>query len=248
MKYYIVLLLSFFLLNCKSESSQKQSVQSIIDASIETSGGDKIASSTIEFDFRDIHYKANRHKGKFELERTFKDSASTYRDVLSNTSFRRYRDDKPMTVEDSMAVKYSASVNSVHYFSVLPFGLNDEAVNKELLEDVSIKNQKYHSVKVTFEQDGGGEDYEDKFIYWIHTETNKVHYLAYSYNESDGKGYRFREAYNERYVDGIRFVNYNNYMPLIDTVLLTNLPKLFEEGKLKLLSKIELETIVVTSN
>ena len=36
---------------------------------------------------------------------------------------------------------------------------------------------------------------------------------TYSYIESDGIGLRFREAFNERYINGIRFVDYNNYKP-----------------------------------
>jgi hypothetical protein len=137
-------------------------------------------------------------------------------------------------------------VNSVHYFSVLPYGLNDLAVKKTLLEAVLIKNKMYDTVKVTFNQDGGGEDFEDVFMYWINKETSKIDYLAYSYNEVDGKGIRFREAYNERYVEGIRFVDYNNYKPKSTSISLINLPQLFKKGGLELLSKIELETITIT--
>nr|WP_321230476.1 DUF6503 family protein [uncultured Psychroserpens sp.] len=267
MKYLLSIILSVLLLNCKNvkqdvsdtsttlSTSEKQTAQSIIDSSITISGGAKFDASTIEFDFRDKHYLAYRDKETFNLERRYEDASAQYfdtisniKDVVNNKGFQRFVNDFPMAVPDSMAVKYSASVNSVHYFSVLPYGLNDNAVIKTLLEDVSVKNKKYNTIKVTFNQDGGGEDFEDVFMYWINQETNKVDYLAYSYNEIDGKGIRFREAYNERYVEGIRFVDYNNYKPEDASISLTDLPQLFENGKLNLLSKIELENISVKLN
>ena len=49
-------------------------------------------------------------------------------------------------------------------------------------------------------------------MYWFNKETFKPDYLAYDFH-TDGGGVRFRKAYNERYVDGIRFVDYENYKP-----------------------------------
>jgi hypothetical protein len=56
---------------------------------------------------------------------------------------------------------------------------------------------------------------------------------------------RFREAYNERFVNGIRFVDYNNYKPLNTEMTIFETDSLFESGNLKLLSKIELKNIKV---
>jgi hypothetical protein len=259
MKYLLFIIFSVLMFNCKNEksdvSAEKKTAQSVINQSMYVSGSEIIEASTIEFDFREKHYKALREKGTFYLVREFLDKSGQYfdttttiRDVVHNNGFQRFVNDFPMAVRDSMAVNYSASVNSVHYFSVLPFGLNNDAVNKTLLEDITIKNKRYTTIKVTFNQDGGGEDFEDVFIYWINQDTNKVDYLAYSYNESDGKGIRYREAYNERYVEGVRFVDYNNYKPVDASISLTDLPPLFNNGTLKLLSKIELENITVNLN
>ncbi|WCO00491.1 DUF6503 family protein [Psychroserpens ponticola] len=247
MKYVILGILSFFLLNCKNVETEKPSAELIINTAIKHSGGDKITSSIIDFDFRDKHYSAIRNDGRFLLNRlTVTANKDSIFDVLTNDGFERFTGNMtPVIVEDSMKVKYSASVNSVHYFSILPYGLNDKAVNKSLLNDVEINGQTYHTVKVTFNQDGGGEDYEDVFLYWIDTKTFELDYLAYSYAEDDGIGVRFREAYNERYINEVRFIDYNNYKPIDATVPLSELPKLFENGQLKLLSKIELMNVTV---
>ena len=217
MKYFITLLLSFLLFNCNDNKTEVIDANKIIGESIQVSGGHKIDTSVIEFNFREINYKATRLGGNFKLERVFLDSIGEIRDVLSNNGLDRYINESLVNLPDSMATKYSASVNSVHYFAVLPYGLDGKAVNKTYVNEVDIKGKSYHKIKVTFNEEGGGEDFEDVFMYWVNTVTSKVDYLAYSYNEDDGKGLRFREAYNERYVKGIRFVDYNNYKPKDNT-------------------------------
>lgn len=245
MKNYIVLLCSIVLLGCGDKATRSLDAQSIIDQTIKISGGAKFDSSIIDFDFRDKHYFAKRINGNFKLVRTFKDSISKTTDFLTNDGFERYVNNKLVVVPDSMISRYSASVNSVHYFSVLPYGLNDLAVIKEMLGEVTIKNYVYYKVKVTFKRDGGGEDFEDVFIYWINKESFKLDYLAYSYAELDGTGLRFREAYNERYVNGLRFVDYNNYKPKNSKATVFELDKIYVNGELDLLSKIELKNINV---
>lgn len=244
MKNTILIISALFLLfNCTEQKVINP--QTLVDKSIAVSGGDKIKNSIIEFDFRNKHYKATRNNGYFKLERTFKDSTDIVRDVLANEGFERFINDEILQVSDSMIPKYSASVNSVHYFSVLPHGLNDVAVNKTYVEKVTVKEKTYHKIKVTFDEAGGGEDFEDVFVYWIDAESYKTKYIAYSYNENHGKGLRFREAYNERYVDGIRFVDYKNYKPKENTLSVTDLDRLFEKNQLELVSKIDLENISV---
>ena len=230
------------MVSCKQE--KQPNAQDIIDTSIKVTGGDIITVSTIDFDFRDKHYKAIRNNGTFQLEREFKDSVTIIKDVYTNTDFKRFVNNDAIIIHDSMAIKYTNSVNSVHYFSVLPYGLNDPAVNKTYVEEEIMKEKTYHKIKVSFNQENGGKDFEDVFLYWINTETNKMDYLAYSYI-TDGGGMRFREAYNERYVKGIRFVDYNNYKPINKDVDLLDLGRLFESNELKLLSKIETENVLV---
>ncbi|MDX1278846.1 DUF6503 family protein, partial [Oceanihabitans sediminis] len=124
--------------------------------------------------------------------------------------------------------------------------LNDPAVNKKYLGEVSIKEKNYHKVQVTFNEEGGGEDHDDVFVYWVNTETFTVDYLAYSFKEYTGDlGLRFREAYNSRTVNGLRFVDYNNFKTEDKSLQLFDLDKVFENDKLKLLSKIELKNISV---
>ena len=243
----MVVLLSFF--NCKDKEikiATTESAEDIVNKSIEVYGGDLFDNSQIDFDFRDIHYQAIRNNGKFQLERHFKDSISEIRDVLSNYGFERFKDGQKVELSDSIVSLYSNSVNSVHYFSVLPYGLDGKAVHKENLGSIEIKGKDYHKIKVTFSEDGGGEDFEDEFIYWINKGGLTVDYLAYSYKELDGsQGLRFRESYNARMINGLRFADYDNYKPETSNANLEALDELFNTNTLKLLSKIELKNIAV---
>ena len=256
MKYTLLLLFVVMLSSCKNENSNLMNsdletetkgltADAIITKSINVSGGERFKRSSLKFEFRDVYYQALRKNHEFLLVRVLVNNKDSIFDMLSNVGFERYQNEKFVQLEDSIAENYAASVNSVHYFSVLPYGLNDTAVNKERLESEQIKHKDYYKVKVTFNEDGGGEDYEDVFIYWVNKETFKVDYLAYSYVEESGVGMRFREAYNERYLKGLRFVDYNNYKTEDTLIALTELGKAFEENRLKLLSKIELKNVNV---
>ncbi|MDN3493988.1 DUF6503 family protein [Winogradskyella bathintestinalis] len=256
MKKYLLYIFVAVLFACNNENSNavKQEVENsnkvltandIIDKSIEVSGGDNFKRSSLKFEFRDTYYQALRKNHEFLLVRLTVNNKDSIFDMLSNVGYERYNNEAFVKLDDSIAKKYEASVNSVHYFSVLPYGLNDNAVNKTLLGNENIKGKDYYKIKVTFNAEGGGEDYEDVFIYWVDKSEFKVDYLAYSYHEEHGIGLRFREAYNERYVNSLRFVDYNNYKPEDNTMSLENLGKAFEDNQLKLLSKIELENLEV---
>lgn len=250
MKYVSIIVFTLVMFSCKNEKkdlvNQSLSAIEIVNKSIEVSGGDAFENAVISFNFRDKHYSARRHNGQFELSRlSIENKSDSIVDMLNNEGFSRIRNGDRIKLADSMATAYSASVNSVHYFSVLPYGLNNEAVNKELLGEEKIKNKDYYKIKVSFSEQGGGEDYEDVFVYWVDKKSFKVEYLAYSYKENNDVGMRFREAYNERFVEGLRFVDYNNYKVEGSAIALEHLGKAFENRQLELLSKIELNQIEV---
>ncbi|MDH3698906.1 MAG: deoxyribose-phosphate aldolase [Flavobacteriaceae bacterium] len=242
MKTLVLIVLSFTLLiHCK----EKPDAQKIVDHAIEASGGKMIAKCTIEFTFRDRSYKLHHEKeGRILSRKTMTDSGEILDRKLPG-GFERYFRDSLLVIPDSMARKYANSVNSVHYFAYLPSGLNDAAVNKEYLGTTLINGQSYYKIQITFDQEDGGEDFEDVFVYWFNQESGNPDYLAYVYH-TDGGGMRFRAAQNPRRIGGIRFVDYENYKPKDKGVLLQSLDSLYETGELELLSVIALKDIRVT--
>ncbi len=245
MRTFILSLFALLILtSCKPEKNEL-TVQQIIDKSLEASQTPKVAQAELSFDFRGRTYIANRNNGTFSLFRITRNDQDTITDILSNKGFSRSVNNKPVQVPDSMAIRYSESVNSVHYFSVLPFGLNDAAVNKKLLEEVKIKGKEYYKIQVTFDQEGGGVDFEDVFVYWIGKEDFKIDYLAYLFHVNGG-GKRFREVRKEHLINGVRFVDYNNYKPKDTSIDVFSMDKAFENDELEKVSEINLENIELT--
>ena len=201
-------------------------------------------NSMISFNFRDRKYILEPTLQGRVMKRITTTDTAVVTDIKKPGGFQRLVNDHPVNVPDTMAVKYSNSINSVHYFAYLPYGLNDRAVNKELLGEVELQGKHYYKVRVTFDQEGGGKDYEDVFLYWFNKDTFKADYLAYTYGV-DGGGVRFREAYNERYIEGIRFVDYLNYEPSVEVPLM-QIDSLYLAKGLHLLSRIELKDIQVS--
>ena len=231
-------------LSLKSCSGDESDPQRIVDKTIRVNGGEKYLHSTIQFDFRGRHYIATRSAGVYSYERVFKDSTSTVHDFLTNSGFIRERDNQRQAVADSMAKKYAASVNSVIYFALLPYGLNDPSVNKKFVGTTTLEGQPYYKIDITFGP-LGGEDYEDAFSYWIHKEAYTIDYMAYSFEEDGIWDIRFRKAIIRRAVGGIVFQDYINYKPRDTSRELKDVEGLFTTGQLEELSRIELENIIV---
>jgi len=239
--YSSLILILFIVSGCLPA---EKNAQSIVDKSIEAHGGELFENSIVEFDFRDRHYILERNQGIFKYHRIFEDSVGLYHDIFDNDGFVRLLDDKEMAVTLDWARRYSSSINSVAYFAFLPFGLNDPAVNKNLIGVEEINGNYYHKIRVTFSQDGGGEDFEDVFVYWVNKESYRMEYFGYSYI-TDGGGIRFRVAVNENIQNGLVLSDYINYEGPDDHKDVSSLAELYKGEKLKKLSEIKIENLKV---
>ena len=240
MKYFYVIIILVITFGCTKEPT----VDDIIDSSIEAYGGKKVFNSVIEFDFRNRHYLAKYHNYKYQLKRSFSDSTGQLVDALDNNGFTRTNNDSLVVLDDEWTGKYSRSVNSVIYFFRIPFVLKDGAVKPELLGDAIINEQSYYKVRVSFSEVGGGDDFDDSFIYWINKDSYLIDYFAYSYS-TDGGGKRFREAINPRTINGLYTVDYINYEPKDMKVEIENYDQYYVEDGMKELSRIENENISI---
>ena len=146
-----------------------------------------------------------------------------------------------------MESKYIESVNSVHYFSTLPYSLNDQAVQKKLLNEVKINGKEYYKIEISFSKENGGIDHEDVFVYWISKTDFKIDYLAYKF-EVNGGGVRFREVKKEHVINGVCFFDYNNFKPKNSNISLSSLDKAYENDKLTKVSEIILKKIELVFN
>ncbi|WP_405379761.1 DUF6503 family protein [Maribacter sp. LLG6340-A2] len=216
-------------------------VDVIVKRAVEAHGGPLYDTAHYQFVFRNKLYTFNNKKGYTYTVHFIDSIGNRTADYLINGTLERTINEKAVALSKKDIAKYSNALNSVIYFATLPHKLLDSAVIKEHVGHAIIKEEQYDVVKVTFEQKGGGEDFDDIFMYWINKNSHYIDYLAYSYNVNGG-GVRFRSAYNPRTVDGIRFQDYINWEAPVGTSLIA-LPALFEKGTLKELSRIETEDV-----
>jgi len=239
-----------FLMSCDEKKPSSQSTppadplaQEIVDKAIQAHGGAAYQTIYAGFDFREKYYSVQRLDDRYIYTREFEDSTGRIKDVLvSSSKLTRTVNGDTVALTDEWHGKYLNSVNSVLYFALLPYGLNDAAVKKKYLGETTVKGKAYHKIEVTFQQQGGGKDFEDVFVYWFAKDTYRLDYLAYYYN-TDETGIRFREAYNQQVVDGVVFQDYVNYKPADSTSTVYDTDSLFEKGLLTQLSKIENENL-----
>lgn len=220
--------------------------ENILKKIIEAHGGDLYDDASYSFVFRKKQYTFQNDKSNYTYRVKGIDEKGAYQgkevyDVLKNGTLTRKVDGAKINLSQTLVENYSGVLNSVIYFATLPHKLQDKSVIKSYKGNTSIRGEKYEVLEVTFEQEGGGQDHNDEFHYWVNTETNVIDYLAYNYRVNKG-GVRFRSAYNSRVIDGIRFQDYVNYEAKVGTLLI-DLPTLYEKGELKELSRIETENI-----
>lgn len=215
---------------------------SIVNRAIEAHGGKLYDNADYSFVFRGKKYRFKNNEATYTYYSEVQKGDSLIKDVMTSDKFERTINSKLQTLSKEDAGKYGETLNSVIYFATLPYKLQDASVHKTFVEETTIKGKKYDVVQVTFGQDGGGKDFDDEFHYWINKQTHKIDYLAYNYRTNDG-GVRFRSAFNTRVIDGVIFQDYINYEAPVKTDL-KDLPQLYEQGKLKEVSKILTENVI----
>jgi len=238
--------LAAFFFSCSEGSTEIKPVsrgESIVDSAIAYHGGDLYEKVDLAFGFRGRSYQAIHQGGKFEYINTYRDSTGDHLRRLTNEGFSQELNNEILDLTEKDSTVRSASVNSVMYFALLPGMLRADAANKEFIGKEAIEGQEYFKIGVTFSKEGGGEDFDDVFLYWFSTDNYAMDYLAYSYLEDEG-GSRFRKAYNRRSVNGMVFQDYLNLRgPAPDS--LDFISEMFKSGKLDTLSRIEVDQLAV---
>ncbi len=239
MKLLNACMLAIVFLSCQSKTEELYATE-ILEQAIAAHGGQAYDPIELAFQFRDKSYHLKRDGGTFAYQRMFRDTAGqNILDHLDNEGFTRRINQKLTPVTDEWALKYGDALNSVVYFGLLPYFLRDEAVQAVYQKKRVIHNIPYHEIKVTFQEAGGGTDYEDEYLYWFRVENYYLDYFAYNY-QVDGGGVRFRKAINPRTINGVRMQDYINYKPKSKDTPLEDLPDLLINKQLDSLSLINL--------
>ena len=114
------------------------------------------------------------------------------------------------------AARLETAVNSVAYFALLPVPLADPAVRARALGPGKVGGETFERVEVAFAEEGGGADWEDRYVYWLRPDDGRIAYYAYTYRPDPADtsrtetGTRFRQLLGERRVGGVLFQDWRN--------------------------------------
>ena len=187
----------------------------LIERSRARHGSDALDQAEIRFSFRGTPFVLRRDGATFRYARTLEDGSQTVEEVVDNDGVHRFVDGVEVEVSPDEAERIDTAVNSVAYFMLLPAPLTDGAVRARSLGADSVGGASYDRVEVTFAQEGGGFDYQDRYVYWLRDD-GQIGHFAYSYepNPADTSrnetGTRFRVPISEQRVDGVLFQDWRN--------------------------------------
>jgi hypothetical protein len=222
----------------------------IVDSAVAAHGGAVLDRAVVRFNFRGDPYRIRQDEGQFHYRRTYTDSLGrTVQDGLTNDGAYRVVEGDTVTLSDDERSDLRTTVNSVSYFALLPHPLGDAAVQPEYSGRDTLDGVPYHRIRVTFRRQGGGDDWQDIFMYWFRTDTYAMDYLSYAFGLAPGDtdtGTRFREAYNVRRVNGVRVADYLNYTS--DTLATDRMhlyPSLWKQDALEQVSRVEIDSVQV---
>lgn len=242
-----------FLISCQEqgkvseESTSNEVVDSarwVISNSIKHYGGD-FQEKIIEFDFREKHYKANFNSNENSMTRSYSRNDSIFVDSTNGSLAISRINNTEINHNAKKSQSITNAINSVFYFALLPSKLADPAVVANYKGKVKMNSRTYYQVAVQFNQEGGGEDFQDKFFYWFNSETMDLSFLAYSYETNNG-GIRFRSIEQQHKLEnGYIFQDYINYKTDSLTISLEQLLPMFMDSSLTELSRIRVENVIV---
>ena len=238
----LFILLSLFYCTKCSTSTQNTAANWIEKTNI-AHGTALLEQASFRFTFREYTYGLTQNKYTTSYSRTKLTSEGLLTDTLYNgKGLKRWINDKPVMLSDSLQQRYTESINSVLYFIQIPRVLKDAAVQSSLVGEENIQGEPYISLKVTFQQEGGGVDYQDEYRYWIHKKTHLIDFLAYRFYSGKG-GTRFRKVSHRERVNGMVFQDYENFSSPTPFPPLDSIASLYTNGKLKKVSDIQQKEI-----
>ena len=227
----------------------------LVDRVRDRHGVDALDHAEVTFSFRGTPFTVRRDGSRFRYARTLTDDAGRQlEEVVDNDGVHRFADGVEVELDEAEAGRVMTAVNSVAYFALLPYFLTDPAVRVRALGPDSVRGQAYDRLEATFAQEGGGADWDDRYVYWLRQPDATMDYLAYSYAPTPGDtsrnetGTRFREVLGVEEVAGVRFQNYRNLTA--DSIGPRDLERysdLYEAGRTWTVSDILLDSIRVRS-
>lgn len=224
----------------------------LIDRVRAAHGSDRLDQAELAFAFRGVPFTAWRDGGRFRYARTLTDSAGrAVEEVVDNDGAHRLVDGAEVPLSETDRQRVATAVNSVVYFALLPAPLADPAVRARRLAPDTLGGRLYERLEVSFARDGGGADWEDRFVYWVDAERGTMDFLAYTYRTDPADttrnetGSRFRTVLDAGVIGGVRVQDYVNLTADSVGTEIERYGDLYEAGRTWEVSRVVLDSVRV---
>ena len=162
----------------------------VIRDAVQVHGGDRFDRIQVELGFRGDPLTVLYDRGRFQFERRRVDAEErTVVDRIDNDGASRQVNGAPVQLTAGERATLETQVNSLVYFAFLPcrpYRLEDPAVRLRDLGDAELDDRPYRMIEVAFEQEGGGCDLDDRFVYCVHPDDHTLDFLAYRFHVGEG--------------------------------------------------------------
>jgi hypothetical protein len=198
----------------------------------------------IRFSFRGTPYRLWLDGRRSVYTRQVRDGHTVRTDRLEGDAFTATVHGAPIPLSPDKEGALRRSLNSVAYFALLPRPLQDDAVIATSLGVTTLGGKPWHTVDVRFREQGGGDDHDDVFRYWIDPATHRLGYLAYTFATGEG-GVRVRRAVGAHEIDGVVLLDWVNHGRNGQGLTIDDAVRDLEAGVLPELSTIALDEVRV---
>lgn len=223
---------------------ERDPARALIARAIEAHGLRRDEPTEIRFDFRGTPYRLVVGGPQRIYERTTATEQGTRVERLEGERFSSSLAGVEEALSEHEIGRGRRSLNSVAYFTLLPLPLEDPAVIARSLGSTTLGGRPYDTLEVRFRAEGGGEDHEDVFRYWLDPETHRIAYVAYRFATGAG-GVRLRRASAQHEVSGVVLLDYDNHGLDGADATIDEAVRAYEAGELPLVSRVELRDVRV---
>jgi hypothetical protein len=240
---FLLYLLTFLLLNSCGDTKQELDALTLLDKSIEASGGEHFYNSVSTFVVNQFNYTVQRNGIEQHLIVTSEARNTRYRAEF-NKGQRTYYVDDSLVSNTGLNTRFiDVNLEGFIYLLSVPHLLKTNASIYERKPDVVIQKKTYYTVKVTFTVVEGLP--QNEFYLYIDPETFLVDFFAANYELAKGTN-NFYRMVNRREVNGLSYFDYYSFTAESEDIALESLYKSFNALTIRETNYVQLKDIKVS--
>ena len=240
---FLLYLFTILLINSCVDSQQELDAQTLLDKSIDASGGEDFYNSVSTFVVNQFNYTVKRNGTDQHLIVTSEARNTRYRAEF-NKGQRTYYVNDSLVSNTGLNTRFiDVNLEGFIYLLSVPHLLKTNASIYERMPDVVIQKKSYYTVKVSFTVVEGLP--QNEFYLYIDPETFLVDFFAANYDLAKGTN-NFYRIVNRQEVNGLSYFDYYSFTAESEDITLESLYKSFNALTIREINYVQLKDIQVS--